>query len=246
MKTSAQRFAAAVGIALVVFAIGVRLLRPSKGTTGGAGGGSIASASPGEATPTPTPVPGKGRPAIVFFVDPEGAGLVARRTEVTPFADPSLQAKAVLDAIAAGPAALPPPKPGEIPPDPSLPSLPAGVTVRAVFFDGKGTAIVDLGGLAERLGGGSDAEAFALWAVVDALAFNFPVDARRVRVLLDGREAEALGHVSLASPLSPRRDLVIGDVPSLAIPVAGTPGTIPDHVEEEDGPSPFDDLVPTP
>ncbi|MFZ5482183.1 MAG: GerMN domain-containing protein [Myxococcota bacterium] len=125
---------------------------------------------------------------------------------------------------------------------PALPALPAGVAVRAAFFDGKGTAVVDLSGLAERLPGGSDAEVLALWSVVDALAFNFPADARRVRVLLDGREADSLGHVSLAAPLVPRRDLVIGEIPPLAIPVAaGTPAP----TEEDDAPSPFDDLVPT-
>jgi len=236
VQRAAKRFAAAIGIALVLFAIVVRVSRPSKN-----GPGPIARATGGEATPTATPIPaGKGRPAIVFFVDAEGQGLVARRTEVTPIADPSMQAKAILDAMVAGPAAMPPAKPGELVSE-SLPSIPAGTVVRAVFFDGKGTAIVDLVGLAERLGGGSDSEVLALWAVVDALAFNFPVDARRVRVLLDGREAESLGHVSLATPLSPRRDLVIGEVPSLAIPIANGQS---EPIEEDDGPSPFDDLVP--
>jgi hypothetical protein len=238
VERSAKRFGAAIGIVLVLFAIVVRVSRPSKAVPG-----PVASSSPGEPTPTPTPVPGKGRPALVFFVDPEGNGLVARRTEVTPHADPSLQAKAILDATIAGPAFLPAPKPGELA-LPSLPSVPPGVTVRAVFFDGKGTAIVDLAGLRERLAGGSDAEILALWSVVDALAFNFPVDARRVRVLLDGQSDVLLHHVSLAAPLTPRRDLVIGDVPSLAIPVAG--GQVLEPEQEEDGPSPFDDLVPTP
>lgn len=238
MQLAAKRFGIVVGILLVLFAIVVRVSRPSK-----SGPGPIAEGTGGEATPTPTTVPGKGRPAIVFFVDAEGQGLVARRTEVAPFGDTSMQAKAILEAIVAGPFVLPPPKPGEAVPE-SLPSIPGGVIVRAVFFDGKGTAIVDLVGLPERLAGGSDAEVLALWAVVDALAFNFPVDARRVRVLLDGREAESLGHVSLSGPLSPRRDLVIGDVPSLAIPIAGGPGTTPQPIEEDDGPSPFDDLVP--
>ena len=239
MERSSKRFAAAIGIVLVLFAIVVRLSRPSK-----PGSAPVASAGASDATPTPTPLPGKGRPALVFFADPEGNGLVARRTEVAPYADPSLQAKAILDATIAGPSALPPPKPGDLV-APSLAPIPAGVTIRAVFFDGKGTAIVDIAGLRERLLGGSDEEVLALWSVVDALAFNFPVDARRVRVLLDGQSDVLLQHVSLAAPLTPRRDLVTGDVPSLAIPVAGGQGTVPDPVHEEDGPSPFDDLVPT-
>lgn len=239
MERAAKRFAIAVGIVCVLFAIAVRLSRPSK-----SGPGPIAEGGAGgDPTSTPAPVAGKGRPAIVFLADVEGQGLVARLTEVAPLGDASMQAKAVLDAMIAGPSALPAPKPGESMPA-SLPSIPAGVVVRAVFFDGKGTAVVDLGGLAERLGGGSDADVLALWSIVDALAFNFPVDARRVRVLLDGREADSLGHVSLSAPLSPRRDLVVGDVPSLAIPIAGGQGTVPEPIEEDDGPSPFDDLIP--
>lgn len=244
MKRTAQRFAAAVGIVLVLFAIIVRLARPAReGVVASIGAGTP---EPG-ATATPSPVPGKGRPAIVFFADEAGEGLVARRAEVTPFADLSLQAKAVLDAMLAGPDALPAPAAGETR-EPVLAAIPPGVVVRAVFFDGKGTAIVDLGGLVERLGGGSEREVLALWSVANALAFNFPVDARRVKVLLDGREADTAGHVSLVAPLSPRRDLIAGDVPSLAVPVAGTPAGLPDvgvpeeDEEDEDGPSPFDDL----
>lgn len=246
VKRSAQRFAAAVGIVLVLFAVVVRLARPARE----AGDASLGAGTPApHASATPTPPPGKGRPAIVFFAHAGGEGLVARKTEVVPFADPSLQAKAILDAMLAGPEALPAAQAGETR-EPALPVLPKGVVVRAVFFDGKGTAIVDLGGLAERLTGGSDAEVLALWSVANALAFNFPVDARRVKVLLDGREEESAGHVSLVAPLSPRRDLITGEVPSLAVPMAGTPAELPDigvpEDEEDAAPSPFDDLPPEP
>lgn len=261
MKRSTQRFASVLAILLVLFAIAIRVSR-SKPSTSVSSSSSFPIDGGGDAnksgTPLPTPIPGKGHPSLVFFVDPEGNGLVARRTEVTPYSDPSLQAKAILDATLAGPSSLPPPLPGETPVAPSLASLPPGVTIRAVFFDGKGTAVVDVAGLREHLGGGSETEVLALWSIVDALAFNFPVDVRRVRVLLDGREAEALGHVSLSAPLSPRRDLVAGDIPSLAIPIAAGQGVVPDASDpdpgadedeegvDDDEPSPFDDLPQAP
>lgn len=235
MARAVRRFGFVVGVLLVAFAATVRLARP---------GGPSERAAAGVATPSvrpSPPPPGPGRPALVFFVDPAGAGLVAHRTRVLPFADVSLQAKAILDAVIAGPGGLPAPGPGDAP-IAALPAVPPGVSARAVFFDGKGTAVVDLAGLPGALPGGTDAEVFALWSIVDALAFNFPVDARRVRILLDGREADSLGHVSLASPLSPRRDLVLGEIPSLATSLAGGRSAAPVPDVEVDGPSPFDDL----
>ena len=246
MKRAAQRYALAVGIALVLFTGAIRFLKSSPPAPPGTSGGVAGS----EPVPTPTPAPpGEGRPALVFFADPAGGGLVARRTEVTPHADASLQAQAILEAMLAGPSALAPPSEGETV-EPSLPAVPEGVGVRAVFFDGKGAAVVDLASLAERLPGGSDAEVLALWSVVNTLAFNFPADARRVRVLLDGRESRSLSHVSLAAPLAPRRDFVVGEIPSLAVPLASgqgvvsAPGATDDGDDEDDGPSPFDDLAP--
>ena len=64
----------------------------------------------------------------------------------------------------------------------------------------------------------------ALWSIVDTLAFNFPADARRVRILVDGHEVESVGgHVALDAPLSPRRDLVVGDLPAAPGAAPATP-----------------------
>lgn len=173
------------------------------------------------ATRTPvalsTPVAGKTRSVLLFFADPDGQGLVARRADVAAAPDPGTLATQTLALLLRGPGALPPSEPMP------LPAIPEGVELRAVFLDGKGTATVDLGHLAEKLGGGTESEVLALWSVVDTLAFNFPADARRVRILVDGHEIESLGHVALDAPLAPRRDLVVGDLPAATGATPATP-----------------------
>ena len=168
----------------------------------------------------PTPIaavpltPGKTRSVLLFFADAEGEGLVARRADIPAAPDPGSLATQAIVALLAGPVAQAAPVP--------ISAIPAGVELRALFLDGKGTATVDLGHLAEKLPGGTEAEVLALWSIVDTLAFNFPADARRVRILVDGHEVESIGHVALDSPLTPRRDLVTGD-----LPVAGAGAAAP-------------------
>lgn len=217
---------------LVVSAAGIRIAR-------WAGSPAIQVAAGPQGVPEASPTPrGPAKPVLLFFADPAGNGLVARRVDVPAAPDVNRQAAAALQALLKGP--LPDPQAPDAPPD-ALPAVPPGVELRALFFDGRGTATVDLGRLRALLGaGGSEAEVLALWAVVDTLAFNFPVDARRVRILLDGNEAESLGgHVSLADPLAPRRDLVTGEIPSLSPTIAahehdadaGEPGADGDAID---------------
>jgi hypothetical protein len=144
---------------------------------------------------------------------------VARRAAIASIPDPTGLATAALGALLAGPSALPPETASPLP----AAAVPEGVELRALFLDGKGTATVDLGHLAERVAGGTESEVLALYAVVDTLAFNFPADARRVRVLIDGHEVDSLGgHVALDAPLAPRRDLLVG-----GLPAAGSTGPAP-------------------
>lgn len=205
MRRVATQYLFAVGAILVLMVIAVRAARVL--SRPGVARPTVATTT--AAVPAATSAPrGPGRPVVLFFADPEGKGLVARRGEVFAGADASSQATGTLLALLKGPA-----------PDATdvLRAVPEGVELRALFLDGHGTATVDLGKLAAALAGsGSETEVLALWAVVDTLAFNFPADARRVRVLLDGREVEAAGHVALGAPLTPRRDLVVGEIPSLA------------------------------
>lgn len=223
MRRVVQQYLIAVGAVLVLVVIAVRagriLSRP--------GVARPVAAAAATAVPAATSVPrGPGRAVVLFFADRGGKGLVARRGEVFAGADASSQATGTVLALLKGPA-----------PDATdvLRAVPEGVELRALFLDGHGTATVDLGKLAAALAqSGSETEVLALWAIVDTLAFNFPADARRVRVLLDGREVESAGHVALGSPLTPRRDLVVGEIPSLTTIVPAAPATDPEPIPSEE------------
>lgn len=206
MRRAALGYLAAAAVLLALVVVAIRFL-PRASVHG------VASA---QASATPTPA-GPMRAVVLFHADPDGSGLVARKGEVAPAQDAGTIASEILALELAPPAEDA---------QPAIAAMPAGVTLRALFFDGKGTAIVDLGGLPAALAGtGTEAQALAVWSVVDALAFNFPAEARRVRLLLDGHEAAAAGVIALDAPLAPRRDLVTGDVPAVATPVAGAEST---------------------
>lgn len=86
---------------------------------------------------------------------------------------------------------------------PNIPVLgrlfPADTTVRAAFLLPDGYAIIDLGGptLTSGFHTGSHNELMAVYSVVETAMANFPT-VRRVRILVNGQQAETLGgHVRL-------------------------------------------------
>ena len=88
--------------------------------------------------------------------------------------------------------------------------FPQDTVVRAAYLLPGGTAIIDLGGttLSNGWGTGSHQELMAAYSLAQTIAANF-TEGRRVRVLVNGTQAETLaGHVSLAKSLEPRADLV--------------------------------------
>lgn len=80
-------------------------------------------------------------------------------------------------------------------------ALPQGTRLRALFLFEDGLAVADFSGEMSRAHpGGVWGEVATIYSVVDSLTFNFP-SIRRVKILVDGREAETLaGHLSLARP----------------------------------------------
>jgi len=101
----------------------------------------------------------------------------------------------------------------------ALSAMPQGTRLRSLFLLEDGLAVADFSGEMSRAHtGGVWGELATIYSVVDSLTFNFP-SIRRVKILVDGREAETLaGHVSLARPF--RMDLSM----------VGTPRTV-----DEDG-----------
>jgi len=100
------------------------------------------------------------------------------------------QAKQVIELLARGPAGKG-----------AVSALPPGTRLRSLFLFEDGLAVVDFSGEMSRAHpGGVWGERASVYAVVNSLIFNFP-SIRRVKILVDGREAETLaGHLSLARP----------------------------------------------
>lgn len=105
------------------------------------------------------------------------------------------QVKQVIELLARGPAA-----------DGAVSPLPPGTRLRSIFLFEGGLAVADFNGEMSRAHpGGVWGERAAIYSVVNSLTFNFP-SIRRVKILVDGREAETLaGHLSLTRPF--RMDL---------------------------------------
>ena len=89
--------------------------------------------------------------------------------------------------------------------------LPADTTIRGAYLLPDGTAFVDLGGptLTQGWTTGSHQELMAIYSVVQTVTANF-VEAKRVRVLVNGEPSETLaGHVSLSRALTPVPSMVV-------------------------------------
>ncbi len=83
------------------------------------------------------------------------------------------------------------------------------VRLRELYLDASGTAYVDLASVQQKeIRVSARDELLALYAVVNTLLHNIE-EIKRVRVLLDGREAQTLaGHIDLSRAFSKRMDLV--------------------------------------
>ena len=83
------------------------------------------------------------------------------------------------------------------------------VRLRELYLDASGTAYVDLASVQQKeIRVSARDELMALYAVVNTLLQNIE-EIKRVRVLLDGREAQTLaGHIDLSRAFSKRMDLV--------------------------------------
>ena len=155
-----------------------------------------APASPPAATgaATDTSTDGELVDATLFYISDDGMQLVGVEQQLERRADPTAQARVILEAQLAEP------------PPPLLSPIPPGTRVLAVYlipghadtFD----AFVDL---SEEVtlghSGGSLEELFTVYAIVNAVTINLPA-INAVQILVDGDEVDTLvGHVDLQRPL---------------------------------------------
>jgi germination protein M len=153
-------------------------------------------AQPGRAPAAPAPT--RHIKATLFYGSEDGQFLVPVQREV-PFAEgPLEQGRQIVLAQLQQPA-----------PAPLVAAVPAGTTLRSFYVTDRGDAFVDLGPeIAANHPGGSMAELFTVYAIVNAVTGNLPAISR-VQILVDGREVDTLaGHIDLRRPLQ-RNDTLV-------------------------------------
>ena len=128
--------------------------------------------------------------ATLFYISDDGMQLVGFERRLERQAEPSAQARIILEAQLAEP------------PAPLLSPIPLGTRLLALYLTERGDAFVDL---SEEVtlghSGGSLEELFTVYAIVNALTANLPA-INAVQILINGREVDTLvGHVDLQSPL---------------------------------------------
>ena len=136
--------------------------------------------------------------ATLFYGSADGQYLVPAQREV-PFAEGTLeQGRQIVLAQLQQPA-----------PASLVSAVPAGTTLRSFYVSERGDAFVDLGPeVTTNHPGGSMAELFTVYAIVNAVTANLPAIAR-VQILIDGKEVDTLaGHVDLRRPLQ-RNDTLV-------------------------------------
>jgi germination protein M len=148
--------------------------------------------------PQGSPAPTRHITATLFYGSEDGQFLVPVQREV-PFGDGSLEQgrQIVLAQLQ------------QTAPAPLVAAVPPGTTLRSFYVTERGDAFVDLGPeIAANHPGGSMAELFTVYAIVNAVTGNLPAISR-VQILVDGREVDTLaGHIDLRRPLQ-RNDTLV-------------------------------------
>lgn len=159
-----------------------------------------------EETPRPAPEEGSAGRRIsvrLYFEAPDRDGLLPEEREIAFSPDLAGQLRTVVEELAKGSTTG------------LLATLPPGTRVLEVFVQARGVAHVDLSAEAGAgLPGGSRAELFTVYSIVNTIVTNFP-SVSRVRILVDDRSLTSLGgHVDLSRPLPPDMTLVALPAPS--------------------------------
>lgn len=165
--------------------------------------GDPAGDVPAGATPAATAAAQRKITATLFYVGDDGMSLVPAQREV-PFGEPIVeQARQIVEAQLAAPAA------------PLVSAIPEGTTLRALYLSGRGDVFVDLSAdVTARHTGGSMDEILTVYAIVNTLTVNLPA-ITGVQILIDGKEVDTLaGHVDLRNPLSKNLTWITAENPS--------------------------------
>jgi len=129
----------------------------------------------------------------LYFLDQEGNILVPEKRFISKYGDITDQMKLTLIELIRGPQTG------------LVPTIPQGVDVREVFLDEKQSAYVDFSrAILQNHSGGTTGELVTISSIVNTLTQTFPKQIRKVRILIDGREAKTIaGHIDISKPIFP-------------------------------------------
>ncbi len=129
----------------------------------------------------------------LYFLDTEELKLVIERRTINQAANTVEQIRLTIVELAKGPLSA------------LIHTIPGGTEVRGVFLDEKGCAYIDFSrDISEKHPGGTTGELVTISSIVNTLTANFPEAVRKVRILIDGREAKTLaGHIDISRPIFP-------------------------------------------
>ncbi|MFP4445775.1 MAG: GerMN domain-containing protein [Desulfosudaceae bacterium] len=132
------------------------------------------------------------RDVYLYFADGRGESLVAERRRIGDAEVPARFGRNILAALIKGPVRK------EL-----SATIPEGTVCRAFYLTDRGVAYVDFSGaVRDNHPGGSGAERFTIYSVVNTLVLNM-AGVEQVKILIDGQEAETLaGHIDLRHPFA--------------------------------------------
>jgi len=129
----------------------------------------------------------------LYFLDQEGNTLVSEKRFISKYGNITDQMKLTLLELIRGPQT-------EL-----VPTIPQGVDIREVFIDEKQCAYIDFSRtIIQNHSGGTTGEQITIASIVSTMTQTFPKQIRKVRILIDGKEAKTIaGHVDISKPIFP-------------------------------------------
>jgi len=145
--------------------------------------------------------------ATLFYVAENGTTLVGVERDVVYGDTPVEQAQRLVEAELQPVAA------------PLVQAVPEGTSLRSLFISERGEAYVDMSSeIATKHPGGTMAELFTVYAIVNVLTVNLP-KVTSVQILVDGREVDTIaGHIDVRRPLGKNLSLLPQPAPAATPP----------------------------
>jgi germination protein M len=129
----------------------------------------------------------------LYFLDQEGNTLVPEKRFISKYGSITDQMKLTLLELIRGPQT-------EL-----VPTVPQNIDIREVFIDEKQCLYIDFSrSIIQNHSGGTTGEQITIASIVNTMAQTFPKQVRKVRILIDGKEARTIaGHVDISKPIFP-------------------------------------------